>query len=86
MDDLAARWKCKSVWNCESHFASEIRPVCAKNGLLFGGGGGGGDLTLGRFLETITHRGLTKLTYPPPPTPRKKEKKKKSGATIGSCV
>ena len=39
MDDLAARWKCRSVWNCESHFAAEIRPVCAKMG---GGGGVGG--------------------------------------------
>ena len=77
MDDLAARWKCRSVWNCESHFASEIRPVCAKNGwclgVCVGGGGGRGvNLTLGLFLETITHRRLTKLTYPRhhhPPTP-----------------
>ena len=40
MDDLAARWKCRSVWNCESHFATENRPVCAKNGLWLGGRGG----------------------------------------------
>ena len=62
MDYLAARWKCRSVWNCESHFATEIRTICAKNGMWLGGGGGGGDLPLGRFLEIITHRRLAKLT------------------------
>ena len=27
MDYLADIWKCKSVWNCESHFVTEIRRV-----------------------------------------------------------
>ena len=36
-----------------------------------GGGGGGVNLTLGLFLETISHRRLTKLTYPPPPPSNK---------------
>ena len=46
MDYLAARWKCRSVWNCESRFATEIRPVCAKNGLWLGVGGVGGGRNL----------------------------------------
>ena len=41
MDHLAARSKCRSVWNCESHFATEIRPICAKNGWLWWSGEGG---------------------------------------------
>ena len=58
------------MWNCESHFAAEIRPVCAKmgGGGGVGGWGGGVNLILGLFLENISHRRLTKLTYPPPPS------------------
>ena len=64
------------MWNCESHFATEIRPVCAKMGVVGngggGGGGGGGNLTLGRFLKTTTHWRLTK-----------KKKKKRVGGGGG---
>ena len=83
MDYLADRWKCKSVWNCESHFATEIRPVCAKNGLWLcvyvcvcvRGGGGWWGVGVGKshtwtFLGIYNSQALDKVnvtTTPHPP-------------------
>ena len=79
MDDLAARSKCRSVRNCESHFATEIWPVCAKMGVVVKGGGGGGGMTshTWTFLENYNSQALDKVNVPPPP-PKKKKKKKKN--------
>ena len=66
MDDLAARWKCRSVWNGESQFATVIRPVCAKNGLGWGGGGGGGGGSqTWTFLGNYNSQALDKVNVPP---------------------
>ena len=66
MDYLAARWKCRSVWNCESHFATEIRPVCAKNGLWLGRGGGGGGSHTWKFLGNYNSQALDKVNITSP--------------------
>ena len=67
MEYLAARWKCRSVWNCESHFATVIRPVCAKNGrwlcvcVWWWWGGGGGKSHTWTFLGNYNSQALDKV-------------------------
>ena len=88
MDYLAARSKSKSVWNCESDFATEIRPICAKNGLWLGVGGSHTWTFLGNYNSQALDK--VNVTPPPPPHPppkkKKKKKKEKKGGIIGPCV